>query len=165
MPASYTDGISLRKMLISLIYLSPQKQACMLIRNLVSRSRDFSQPILDMGAENLITEARATHRDCDDVAKAALRDLGCKVELRELWTGQKGSLAQWISTPLSHGASRHLCTWNLRGENKVAWINLQLHWTGISEANAWLVRLQWTFYWELQLQWLYAFTGGKSTLV
>ncbi|KFO55167.1 Armadillo repeat-containing protein 6 [Corvus brachyrhynchos] len=71
-----------------------QKQACMLIRNLVSRSRDFSQPILEMGAENLITEARAAHRDCDDVARAALRDLGCKVELRELWTGQKGSLAQ-----------------------------------------------------------------------
>ncbi|XP_068021013.1 armadillo repeat-containing protein 6 isoform X2 [Melanerpes formicivorus] len=71
-----------------------QKQACMLIRNLVSRSRDFSQPILEMGAEDLITEARAAHRDCDDVAKAALRDLGCKVELRELWTGQKGGLAQ-----------------------------------------------------------------------
>ncbi|NXM78910.1 ARMC6 protein, partial [Serilophus lunatus] len=71
-----------------------QKQACMLIRNLVSRSRDLSQPILDMGAESLITEARAAHRDCEDVAKAALRDLGCKVELRELWTGQKGSLAQ-----------------------------------------------------------------------
>ncbi|NWT62970.1 ARMC6 protein, partial [Erythrocercus mccallii] len=71
-----------------------QKQACMLIRNLVSRSRDFSQPILEMGAELLITEARAAHRDCDDVARAALRDLGCKVELRELWTGQKGSLAQ-----------------------------------------------------------------------
>ena len=88
------DGVSLQKTLISLIYLSPQKQACMLIRNLVSRSRDFSQPILEMGAENLITEARAAHKDCDDVAKAALRDLGCKVELRELWTGQKGSLAQ-----------------------------------------------------------------------
>ncbi|RMB89799.1 hypothetical protein DUI87_33814 [Hirundo rustica rustica] len=71
-----------------------QKQACMLIRNLVSRSRDFSRPILEMGAENLITEARAAHRDCDDVARAALRDLGCAVELRELWTGQKGSLAQ-----------------------------------------------------------------------
>ena len=93
-PASCMDGISLQKTLIPLIYLSPQKQACMLIRNLVSRSRDFSQPILEMGAENLITEARAAHKDCDDVAKAALRDLGCKVELRELWTGQKGSLAQ-----------------------------------------------------------------------
>ncbi|KAH0625767.1 hypothetical protein JD844_033998 [Phrynosoma platyrhinos] len=73
--------------------VSVQKQACMLIRNLVAHTQDFSQPILEMGAENLITEARAAHRDCDDVAKAALRDLGCKVELRELWTGQKGGLA------------------------------------------------------------------------
>ncbi|KAM4810173.1 armadillo repeat-containing protein 6 [Rhinophrynus dorsalis] len=71
---------------------SVQKQGCMVIRNLVSRTRDFSQPILEMGAESLILQARSTHRDCDDVAKAALRDLGCKVELKELWTGQKGSL-------------------------------------------------------------------------
>ncbi|XP_072012317.1 armadillo repeat-containing protein 6 [Engystomops pustulosus] len=71
---------------------SVQKQACMVIRNLVSRTRDYSQPILEMGAESLILQARCTHKDCDDVAKAALRDLGCKVELRELWTGQKGSL-------------------------------------------------------------------------
>ncbi|XP_021561991.1 armadillo repeat-containing protein 6 isoform X2 [Carlito syrichta] len=70
-----------------------QKQACMLIRNLVARSQAFSKPILDLGAEALITQARATHRDCEDVAKAALRDLGCCVELRELWTGQKGDLA------------------------------------------------------------------------
>ncbi|XP_047388583.1 armadillo repeat-containing protein 6 isoform X2 [Sciurus carolinensis] len=70
-----------------------QKQACMLIRNLVSRSQAFSKPILDLGAEALISQARATHRDCEDVAKAALRDLGCRVELQELWTGQKGNLA------------------------------------------------------------------------
>uniref|UniRef100_A0A4W2DAR9 Armadillo repeat-containing protein 6 n=1 Tax=Bos indicus x Bos taurus TaxID=30522 RepID=A0A4W2DAR9_BOBOX len=70
-----------------------QKQACMLIRNLVARSQAFSQPILDLGAEALISRARAAHRDCEDVAKAALRDLGCHVELRELWTGQKGDLA------------------------------------------------------------------------
>ncbi|XP_024849956.1 armadillo repeat-containing protein 6 isoform X2 [Bos taurus] len=69
------------------------KQACMLIRNLVARSQAFSQPILDLGAEALISRARAAHRDCEDVAKAALRDLGCHVELRELWTGQKGDLA------------------------------------------------------------------------
>nr|XP_020740170.1 armadillo repeat-containing protein 6 isoform X3 [Odocoileus virginianus texanus] len=70
-----------------------QKQACMLIRNLVARSQAFSQPILDLGAEALISRARATHHDCEDIAKAALRDLGCHVELRELWTGQKGDLA------------------------------------------------------------------------
>lgn len=70
-----------------------QKQACMLIRNLVSRSQVFSKPILELGAEELISQARAAHPDCEDVAKAALRDLGCRVELRELWTGKRGDLA------------------------------------------------------------------------
>ncbi|XP_047445416.1 armadillo repeat-containing protein 6 [Mugil cephalus] len=69
-----------------------QKQACMLLRNLVSRTRNFSQAILDMGAEALIIEAIRTHRDCADTGKAALRDLGCQVELKELWTGKHGSL-------------------------------------------------------------------------
>ncbi|KAL4608055.1 armadillo repeat-containing protein 6 [Arapaima gigas] len=69
-----------------------QKQSCMLLRNLVSRTQNFSQPILEMGAEALIVQALSRHRNCDDVARAALRDLGCKVELRELWTGKKGSL-------------------------------------------------------------------------
>ncbi|XP_006639921.1 armadillo repeat-containing protein 6 [Lepisosteus oculatus] len=70
-----------------------QKQACMLLRNLVARTQDFSQVILELGAEALIGQALASHRDCGDVARAALRDLGCHVELRELWTGQKGSLS------------------------------------------------------------------------
>lgn len=69
-----------------------QKQACMLMRNLVSRVRNYSQPILEMGAEALIAQALRTHQDCGDVGKAALRDLGCQVELRELWTGKHGSL-------------------------------------------------------------------------
>ncbi|XP_036410639.1 armadillo repeat-containing protein 6 [Megalops cyprinoides] len=70
-----------------------QKQSCMLLRNLVSRTQSFSQSILEMGAEALIGQALASHRDCSDVARAALRDLGCKVELRELWTGEKGGLS------------------------------------------------------------------------
>jgi len=69
-----------------------QKQACMLLRNLVARMQDLSQPILDMGAEALITQAVQTHQECGDVGKAALRDLGCKVELRELWTGKRSGL-------------------------------------------------------------------------
>ncbi|XP_066513510.1 armadillo repeat-containing protein 6-like [Hoplias malabaricus] len=69
-----------------------QKQSCMLLRNLVARTRDFSQTILEMGAEALIGQALVSHRDCGDVGRAALRDLGCQVELRELWTGKKGSL-------------------------------------------------------------------------
>ncbi|KAM9323482.1 armadillo repeat-containing protein 6 [Pholidichthys leucotaenia] len=70
-----------------------QKQACMLLRNLVARVRNYTQPILEMGAEALIAQALQTHQDCGDVGKAALRDLGCQVELRELWTGKHGSLA------------------------------------------------------------------------
>ncbi|GAA6234833.1 armadillo repeat-containing protein 6 [Lates japonicus] len=69
-----------------------QKQACMLLRNLVARMHNYSQPILEMGAEALIAQALKTHQDCGDVGKAALRDLGCQVELRELWTGKHGSL-------------------------------------------------------------------------
>lgn len=64
----------------------------MLLRNLVSRMYNYSQPILEMGAEALIAQALKTHLDCGDVGKAALRDLGCEVELRELWTGKHGSL-------------------------------------------------------------------------
>lgn len=64
----------------------------MLLRNLVSRMPTFNQPLLEMGAEALIAQAVKTHQDCGDVGKAALRDLGCKVELRELWTGKHGSL-------------------------------------------------------------------------
>lgn len=76
-------------------FLYKQKQACMLLRNLVSRMKNYSQPILELGAEALIAQALQTHQDCGDVGKAALRDLGCKVELQELWTGKHGSLTNW----------------------------------------------------------------------
>ncbi|XP_028328888.1 armadillo repeat-containing protein 6-like [Gouania willdenowi] len=69
-----------------------QKQACMLLRNLVSRMQHLCQPILDLGAEALITQALQKHQDCGDVGKATLRDLGCEVELRELWKGKHGGL-------------------------------------------------------------------------
>ncbi|XP_004616888.2 armadillo repeat-containing protein 6 isoform X1 [Sorex araneus] len=71
---------------------SVQKQACVLIRNVMSRSPALAKPILELGVEELITQASATHPDCEDAAKAALRDLGCHVELLELWTGEKGQL-------------------------------------------------------------------------
>ncbi|KAJ8270083.1 hypothetical protein GJAV_G00110130 [Gymnothorax javanicus] len=55
-----------------------QKQCCMLLRNLVVRTQVYSQPILEMGAESLINQALTMHRDCGDVGRAALRDLGCQ---------------------------------------------------------------------------------------
>ena len=60
----------------------------MAIRNVVVRTREYCQPILDQGAETLINEARRKHKSIEDEAKAALRDLDCKVDLKELWTGE-----------------------------------------------------------------------------
>ena len=71
-----------------------QKNACMSLRNLVSRTKDLKDVILSLGAEPLINNAMNQHPECKDEAKAALRDLGCKVELKELWKGKNGTLAQ-----------------------------------------------------------------------
>jgi len=65
----------------------------MAVRNIVARTRDFCQPFLELGAEELINAAISV-KNCDDEAKAALRDLGCQVLLKERWTGEKGSLPQ-----------------------------------------------------------------------
>ena len=40
-----------------------QKQACMLLRNMVARMQKLTQPILEMGAEPLISQALATHQE------------------------------------------------------------------------------------------------------
>lgn len=63
----------------------------MAIRNLVSRARENCDSILVLGAEELINRAMGL-QDCHDEAKAALRDLGCKVELIERWKGEKGQI-------------------------------------------------------------------------
>ena len=64
-----------------------QKQACLAIRNLVARNPEHTETVLDIGGEALIQRAQQKFPDCADLAKGALRDLGCDVELRELWTG------------------------------------------------------------------------------
>lgn len=74
------------------LYVGVQKQACMALRNMVARTRDYCAAILELGAEALLNHAGSNHKDCADEAKAALRDLGCAVHLKELWTGQKGAL-------------------------------------------------------------------------
>ncbi|KAL4227854.1 Armadillo repeat-containing protein 6 [Mactra antiquata] len=70
-----------------------QQKACMAIRNIVARTRDHCSVLLELGAEDLINKAKSIS-SCVDDAKAALRDLGCQVELQERWTGEKGSLPQ-----------------------------------------------------------------------
>jgi len=57
-----------------------QRPAIATLRNMVSswRNKDLATKILDAGAEELIRKARQDHPElCEEVAYAALRDLGC----------------------------------------------------------------------------------------
>ena len=56
--------------------------------------RDYCDLFLQLGAEGIINDALKL-KESEDEAKGALRDLGCNVELKERWTGQKGALQQF----------------------------------------------------------------------
>nr|CAX72956.1 Armadillo repeat-containing protein 6 [Schistosoma japonicum] len=68
------------------------RAACRAIRNCVSRSPELRSSFLtsdsgtDTGLEKLLNCVLKIPSCCDE-AKAALRDLNCKVELQELWKG------------------------------------------------------------------------------
>nr|XP_039248706.1 armadillo repeat-containing protein 6-like [Styela clava] len=65
-----------------------QRESCMLIRNLVARTREYSPVFIDLGVEELIRSARKHHTSAlDDQAKAALRDLDLDVDLKTPWVG------------------------------------------------------------------------------
>jgi len=69
-----------------------QTSCCQAIRNVVSRARELSAAFISAGGEGedsleaLLGKARVSPK-CADSAKAALRDLGLKVDLNEEWTG------------------------------------------------------------------------------
>ena len=63
-----------------------------MIRNTVARSDDLCAAFTSRGVEELIRAA--LQGGAGDQAVAALRDLGCKVELRELWKGEGKGLAR-----------------------------------------------------------------------
>jgi hypothetical protein len=72
-----------------------QRWACMVLRNMVSRNKDITAAILEEGAEPLLRKARSVNSMCDDAAKAALRDMGCSVELQELFKGNPMGLREY----------------------------------------------------------------------
>lgn len=59
---------------------------------MVSRSRQQSAQFLELGARELLQEAMTRFKSCEYDLKAALRDLGCDVKLKEEWTGKGGML-------------------------------------------------------------------------
>lgn len=69
-----------------------QKNGSWAIRNMVSRSRYQTKKFLDLGSEELLKKALKQFKQCEFDIKAALRDLGCEVELKEEWTGKGGLL-------------------------------------------------------------------------
>lgn len=54
---------------------------------MVSRSREQCDTWLSYGVEDVLNAAMAQHPSVLTDIKAALRDLGCKVDLKEEWTG------------------------------------------------------------------------------
>jgi len=57
----------------------------MAVRNCVVRSTELRPKFLELQAEEVANEALVEHQL--DEAKACLRDLGCEVNLKEIWTG------------------------------------------------------------------------------
>ena len=70
------------------------RPVCLTTRNVVARCPELKADILEAGLEELLNTVLKLGRECDDEAKAALRDLGCKVELKERWTGKMGVKVQ-----------------------------------------------------------------------
>lgn len=69
-----------------------QKTASWAIRNMVARSKYQCPIFLSLGAEELLQENLKKFKDIEYDTKAALRDLGCHVQLKEEWTGKGGAL-------------------------------------------------------------------------
>lgn len=59
---------------------------------MVSRSRDQCSAFLSFGVEDVLRKAMNAYTDIQYDFKAALRDLGCAVELKEEWTGIKNKI-------------------------------------------------------------------------
>lgn len=64
-----------------------QRNAAWSIRNMVSRSREQCETFINLGAESLLQDATKNHPSIVHDTKAALRDLGCTVQLNEEWKG------------------------------------------------------------------------------
>ncbi|XP_026467253.1 armadillo repeat-containing protein 6 homolog [Ctenocephalides felis] len=69
-----------------------QKMASWAIRNMVSRAREQCETFKRYGVEKFLNENITKFPDCEYDFKAALRDLGCDVKLKEEWTGKGGKI-------------------------------------------------------------------------
>ncbi|KAK2704514.1 hypothetical protein QYM36_016793 [Artemia franciscana] len=64
------------------------KAAAKAIRDVVSRDRSLAHHFLDLSVEELLNAALKKYpKQCESEVKAALRDLGCDIHLKEYWHG------------------------------------------------------------------------------
>ncbi|KAG5896749.1 hypothetical protein JTB14_031729 [Gonioctena quinquepunctata] len=70
-----------------------QKTGSWAVRNMVSRSRYQNETFLGLGIEKILQRDLEKFKDIEYDIKAALRDLGAKVQLKEEWTGKGGALS------------------------------------------------------------------------
>ncbi|KAJ8932460.1 hypothetical protein NQ314_014642 [Rhamnusium bicolor] len=73
------------------------KSASWTIRNMVSRNKSQSKAFLELGVEELLQTSLKNFKEIEYDIKAALRDLGCNVQLKEEWTGRGGALTTGFS--------------------------------------------------------------------
>lgn len=69
-----------------------QKNGSWAVRNMVSRSRYQCSKFIDLGVEPILKKDLKKFNKFEYDMKAALRDLGCQVDLKEAWTGKGGLL-------------------------------------------------------------------------
>lgn len=64
-----------------------QVACCSAIRNIVSRSAELKPAFIGLDIEDLLNAVKERQPSTEDAVKAALRDLGLKVVLKEEWKG------------------------------------------------------------------------------
>lgn len=74
-----------------------QKTGSWAIRNMVSRSKYQVSKFLELGIEEVLQEDLKRFKEIEYDVKSALRDLGCKVALKEEWTGKGGALTTGVT--------------------------------------------------------------------
>ncbi|XP_066144711.1 armadillo repeat-containing protein 6 homolog [Euwallacea fornicatus] len=74
-----------------------QKTGSWAIRNMVSRSKYQTGKFLELGVEDVLCQDIQKFKDIEYDIKAALRDLGCNVTLKEEWTGKGGALTTGLT--------------------------------------------------------------------
>jgi hypothetical protein len=57
------------------------------LRNSISRNKEFCEKLLELKIEDTLRHIMNTQPVVFEEAKSVLRDLGCQIELKELWTG------------------------------------------------------------------------------